>query len=171
MSRIHKVTAVVGLVLWALCLVTGGGSARPNEQTVPTAPPPTATITPGRTPTSPGQPTVIATEPRGSTATQTQVAMMSPTSQGGAGNPPSEPSATGITGGGTIPLVTGTIKPVAETSTAVSTPKGPTSTVIAEGAGGGSRGLGTFALVAGLGLLLVAAIVWWVRSRRSDTAN
>lgn len=168
-SRIYKIITGGVLVILALSPITESAIASPNEQTIPTAPPPTSVITPSTTPTSPGQPTAIATVPRQSTTTQSKAATASPTFQGYATSTVIEPSATSITDREMTPLVTGTAVPFGETLTATTAQERPTGTVIAVSTGGGIRGVGTSALVAGLVLLLVAGVVWWVRSRRTDT--
>jgi len=170
-SRIYKITMGGVLVILALSLITESGIASPNEQTIPTAPPPTSVITPRKTPTPPGRPTTIATVPRQSTATQSETATASPTSTGNATSTAIEPSATSITAREKNPFVTGTALPFGETLTATTTQQRPMGTVIAVSTGSGISGVGTCALVAGVVLLLVAGVVWWVRSRRTDTLD
>ena len=86
-----------------------GGQAGTQYQTIPTAPPPTATLNPTRVPTytqaNPPLPSATAAQVTPIVATQTAEAGASPTAVIEA-SPTSMPSATGMPGGGTIPQVT-----------------------------------------------------------------
>ena len=161
--------AIAGMVMFlVLSVMTRDGKASRNEQTVPTAPPPTVPLpsstpavkTPTRMPTSLTQPTQAAT---------TQAVESSPTALDIGTSPTSFRISSEVPGGGTIPLVSATAEPMLKTQTLTDTPGGTTSTVIPGSAGGGIRGGGTVLLGLGVILLVALVIVWWVRSRRTDT--
>lgn len=74
-----------------------------------------------------------------------------------------------LAGGETIPRLTGTTALLEETQTAMVIPENAATAVDLGSLRGGTRGEGKTLLVVGVLLLLVAVVVWWIKSRRADT--
>ena len=158
-------------LLVTLCVGLGvlveGGQASTVHQTIPTAPPATSTaIAPSATPTELQQATVIATQPIQVTNTDTADITASATVESIA------TSATAVSIGTSVPSIGTTPTPL---ETLVATKASPaqataaqavTATAVAETRVTGSR-WGVYCLSgAGVVLILVIGVVWYLRSRR-----
>src|SRR4030043_1700822 len=108
--------AFVVTVSAVLLALVQGGQASTTHQTIPTAPPATATapaIAASATPTKPPQSTGLATQTIPA-ATQTAGGTVNPTTGDLPSRPSSTPSTTAGSGNGTIPIIAGTHTPAGE---------------------------------------------------------
>jgi hypothetical protein len=169
---------------WAVLLVSlmlGGlvqmGSASHNEQTVPTAPPPTVMGSPTITYTDQVQPTRVTSEPTQAMATSLPSDRAGQTDEGIPATPTILPSKAGELGAGTVFPLTETANVGVGTATAVLATGRPISSegVLATPKPfvGGSETTGVTGWVVGVGvvLLLLAVVVWYVRSRREGNSG
>ena len=160
-----KVTEALMIVLIIMiAVVTQRGAASTSQQTIPTMPPPTASVptrvpsvTPSATTLS-NQPTLAAaTQTAELVATETAEAMASPTIDRRAA------SATGVPGGGTIPQVTAATAVTLTTAASVLVGS-PTPTPVEVGSG--SQAVAYCLAGAGVVIILVLGAWWYVRSGR-----
>jgi cobalamin biosynthesis Mg chelatase CobN len=162
-SQAFKLAAGIILTLSImLSFLIQVGRADTQHQTIPTAPPSTATITiilPSETPTIPPQSTVVATQPTHVLASQTPSSTATPTRENIVTTPSIAPSGTGLPNNGTIPQLSATFT-LTETSATT-----PTSTGVQTEASG-SSGMLIGLLVGGMVVILVIGVGWYLNSRR-----
>ena len=164
------IALLLALSLW-LSYLMPIGRADTQKQTIPTAPPPTVvapTAAASRTPTNPPPATVIATQPKQATATQTEGVIASETARAVTPSPSGLPSETGVPGNGTIPQLTATLAPVEGTLSSPSSSARVTATGIAETQTPGASGSLAYLIGFGVGVvvLLIGVRAWLKRRKR-----
>ena len=169
-SRILKpaVVFIIVLILW-LSFRLPIGRASTSHQTIPTAPPPTSatpTSTSSQTQTNTPQITVTSTQPTSVLASQTPGSTTSPTP---GAIPSTFPSATGLPGSGTIPILTATLS-LAEMTQVSPTSSFPLiSTVFPSIKLSGSSGILYCLLCGVIILILVLGLIWYLRYRKRQS--
>jgi cobalamin biosynthesis Mg chelatase CobN len=170
-SQYHKLgLAMMIVLLLSLVILTAGGRAGSEHQTIPTAPPPTATDTSEEAtevPTNPTQQTVIAPLPTSVQPSQTEEGSAIATVGAVPASQSSEPSATIEPIGATIRVFTGTpLTPLATGGTPSAT---ALATLTEEGQESGlttSQALCVIGVGAGLVMLVIG--LGWLRRRRES---
>jgi hypothetical protein len=168
--QISKLTICIMLVLFVLLsLLVQSVQAAILRQTIPTAPPTfvaSPTVAPNKTPTNPPQPTEIYTQPTQILPSQTADLTISPTVTSTISSPSNVPTATELSGNGTIPVMAETISPIEATRSSLSSSPLPTNTVLPISVGFASKGLYYFLFAGGLVILLAIVVAWFLKSRR-----
>ena len=161
-SQIIKLIAAYILALFLLLsLLTQIGRASNQYQTIPTMPPTAAvssTSTPSDPPTEPSHPTTTSTQPIHVPPSQTAAVTARATIRVITPIPSSTPSATGLSGGSTVPVLTITLTPTKVTEVSPTLSPVPVETA-------GSSGV-LCGLIWGGIVLLLAIGVWWLKSRK-----
>lgn len=162
--------ALMIVLLLSLVILTEGGRAGREHQTIPTAPPLTATSTSEsatEVPANPTQPTVISPLPTSVQPAQTEEGTAIATVGMVPASPSSEPSATLEPDGGTIPVFTeipltpiATGSPPSATALATPTEEGQESGLTT------SQALCVIGVGGGLVMLVIA--LGWLRRRRES---
>lgn len=144
------------------------GQASTPHQTIPTAPPTTAsipTILPTETPTNPPQTTVISTQPTHEAPSQTPSSTTSPTVENIISSPSIAPSKTVPSENEVIPILSVTHTPTEAILISPTSPKLQTTTVIPAPITTGSSGIVYYLVGGGIVLIFIIGLVWLLKIR------
>jgi len=173
----HAVALVLALVLW-LSFLMPIGRASTQKQTIPTAPPPTTTVTQARAPThtQPNSPQPSATAPQATQVIASQTAEATAaraTSSPGfatvravTSSPSGLPSETRLPGNGTTPPMTATLIATEGTLVSPTVSELPTATGITETQTPGASGFLAYLIGFGVGVVLLMGVRAWLKRRK-----
>jgi hypothetical protein len=162
------VTCIFVFFLVLSCLIQIGQASTPH-QTIPTAPPSTAsipTILPTETPTKPPQTTVISTQPTHLAPSQTPSSTGSPTIEIIISSPSIAASTTAPSGNGPVPQLTVTQTPTEVILISPTISKLPITTVFTPAIITGTSGILYYLLGGGIIIIFLIGIAWFLKFKR-----